>query len=453
MEPETQWRGQRDTGAARRLWRVVLVSLVLHIPVTPFAALLALFAWLVPPDSEKAPDLGPIRAIPIEMLDQDTPEQEAKQVAPEPTAFVLPPKLAPKPKPKVKHEEPDAGADDAGADAGLADAGTDAGGAPKISDPVALAGEAGKVADANANVRLIINSEVIRTHALGARIGTLLASVYQWRDFFGPTRIDPVRDIDRLLIAGPQLRDSSGVVVVIQHNTSEQKMRQAVDALVKRDPQGKWLTEKVPAAVARADRAQRYFVFPGPHVVVVAPPSAAQSALSLGPKARIPAPKGGEAMTAYVVTPWRVFMGMPFSVPRTIKWVRVRVIPRADGGVVAEIEAEDESDDTAARDAKYIEQQLNNVAHINLGVLSVLLGHQSSNFIERVSFTNDGKTVRGTLSADASQVSMLFDLVGAAIANFQHEPAPAPVTPLPRASRSPPRAGSSASAPPSASAP
>lgn len=423
MEAETQWRGQRDTDAARRFWRVVIVSLVLHVPLTPFAGLLALFAWLIPPHGPNAQDLGPIRAIPIEMLTEDEPETAKPPARAEPNVPVeLPPKLAPKPKP-VKHDEPDAGAADAGADAGPADAGSDAG-ASKISDPVALAGEAGKVADANANVRLIINSEAIRSHALGARIGALLASVYQWRDFFGPTGIDPVRDIDRLLIAGPQLRDSSGVVVVLQHNTSEQRMHQAVDALVKRDPQGKWLTGKVPTAVARADRAERYFVFPGPHLIVVAPPSAAQSALALGPKVKIKPPKDGEAMSAYVVTPWRVFIGMPFGVPKSIKWVLVRIVPRSDGGLEADLEAEDESEDTAARDAKYVEDQLNNVAHINLGFLSVLLGKKSSNFIERVSFTSEGKTIHGTLSADAGQVSMLFDLVGAAIAQYQHEPVP-----------------------------
>jgi hypothetical protein len=138
-------------------------------------------------------------------------------------------------------------------------------------------------------------------------------------------------------------------------------------------------------------------------------------------------------MDAFVATPWRVFIGMPFSVPRSIKWVRVRILPRADGGIVAEVEAEDESDDAAARNAKSFEQQLNNVAHINLGFLSVLLGHQSSNFIERVSFTSEGKTIRGTVTADASQVSTLFDLIGAAIANFQHESPPAPA-PRPRPS-------------------
>jgi hypothetical protein len=387
--------------------------------------------------------------------------------APAEPAFEPPPKPAVKP---PKRETPDAGAPDSGApDAGARDAGADAGeraadaGGPKITDPVALVGEAGKVADANANVRLIIHNEVIRSHPLGPRIGTLLASVYQWRDFFGPTRIDPVKDIERMYIAGPQLRDSSSVVVILQHNTSEQRMRQAVDVLVKRDPQGKWLQTRVPAAVAHADRAERYFVFPGPRMVVVAPPSASKSALDLGPNKKIPPPKHGEAMTAYVVTPWRVFMGTPLNMPKTIKWVLVEIVPRADGGLVAELEAEDESDDAATKDAKLLEDQINSVAHLKLGFLSVLLGRQTSNFVERVSFTSEGTKIRGTVSANAGQVSMLFDLIGAAIAQYQHEarPAPAvvpkafpggPVSPTP-ARPAPPRPPTSSAVPPPPPAP
>jgi len=112
----------------------------------------------------------------------------------------------------------------------------------EFGDPIALAGTAGEIADSNANVRLFLYTEVVRKHHLGERISGLLKKTPQWKDFFGPSKIDPISDIDRVMIAGPQLRSSAQVVAIVQHRLSQTRIEQAFDALVQRD--GAWIDRK-----------------------------------------------------------------------------------------------------------------------------------------------------------------------------------------------------------------
>jgi hypothetical protein len=188
VDAQPNWRGQPDTTHRRLLW-LVLVSLLLHVPMTPLIALLGLLGSLADPD-ETAPALPPITAIPVDLIPGDEPAGGT----PEPPAPTEPPSApdkpsvseveaeAPKPKPKKRDESSiaDAGPDETetdaaaalGADAQVAAADAGAPGPGRaIGDPVAMSGAVGKVADANANVRVVIYNERIRNHPLGPRIG------------------------------------------------------------------------------------------------------------------------------------------------------------------------------------------------------------------------------------------------------------------------------------------
>jgi hypothetical protein len=418
VEAATAWRGSSDTAGRRFVWWIV-VSLLLHSPFTPLAALLGLAAFFRPQDETQVEEpTEPITAIPIDLLAEDpigpAPEEKPKPSEPEPAPVVKQPDFAveePKTEPKVAkpEEEQDDGGADAEAALASAEAGTDAA-APAIGDPVALSGAAGRIADSNANVRIIVHTDRIRNQPLGARVGMLLGQAYQWRDFFGPAGLDPIRDVDRILIAGPQLRDSSQVVAVLKHNVSDARMKQALDALVQRDTAGgSWLDAGVPAASARADRAERVFVMPAPGIVVVAPPSAAKHALSLRKNTRFPPPKGPEIMTGYVVTPARAFRGIPFRVPESIKWARIQVLPGADGNATAELVAEDESEESAKMNAEQLQRALDAVTQLKLGVLGSLLGKKEHRLVERITFTARGKNIYGTIVVTPRQLSTLIE--------------------------------------------
>jgi len=410
---QTEWRGQRDTTRGR-LYRLLALSALLHAPFTPIVALLGLVGLLLKKPAEEPPAADPVAAIPIDLVPDERP------ATPPPT-----PTEPEEPAPEKSSDDPfkDLQKDDDGEprepsrkdagtpsrDAGPVDAG------PAIGDPVAMAGVAGKVVDANANVRILIFADRVRNHPLGTRLGTLLSAAPQWSDFFGPTGLDPIKDVDRILIAGPQLRSSAEVVAVLRVNVSHDRLHKAIDALVQRDDQGGWLDAGVPAARLHADRAERLMVLPAQQILVVAPPSAEKHALSLGSNLKFPNPKGNEALTTFVITPWRAFVGIPFEIPKSIKWVRMKVVTTSDGGATAELVAEDESAESATAHAEELTKSVNKVTQLSLPSLSIggLSLGGSVSLLEPVTFKPVGKEIHATVVATPKQLARLLEAVSA----------------------------------------
>jgi hypothetical protein len=394
-------------------------SLLLHLPFTPWGALIDALRGLAGA-GEPIPDAPPLTTIPFDLIEDESLTEPAPSPAPPPTAAPPPPTVSEPPEPEGqldagvpdagRHEAPrDAGAPDAEPeDAGLAtDAGvTDAGG---ISDPIALKGAERKVADPNANVQLRVFNARIRKHPLGPRIGRMLGSIYQWRDFFGPTGLDPIRDVDQIMVLGSQFRDSSGVVAFLKLNVPDDQVRAAVDALVKSDPEGGWLDAGVPQATAHADRAPRVFTLPSPGIVVVTPPgSVAESATQLPRNYNLRESKGDEVASAKVKTPWRALRGI-FKAPQTISVARVRLTPTPTRGAVIDIEAEDESPEQAREDAVYLANAV--TAATQLSVLGF-----TTRFVDRIEFSAQGSTIIGKLVLSEQQLLTALDFAEAYIA-------------------------------------
>lgn len=450
VDLETPWRGRRDT-TRRRLLALGALSVALHLGLTPWAALLGLWRWLPDPSVPTEPE-EPVNAIPIDLLsdpaalpEPDPPPQpplpppdpkppeppppEPKAAAPAeltpeaPRAPVAPP--APEPEKPVAEEPP---APDAA-----------------IADPVALSGSVAKLADSNVNVSLILYADAVRKHPLGARVGRILQSTPQWRDFFGPARMDPIRDIDRVLIAGPQLRDSSNVVAVVQHSLPDEAIEAGVDALVQRGG-GEWIEgAKSKMARTRADRAERFIVLPSRGVVAIVPPSAEKAARALGKKTKFPKGPPGVALLAYIVTPWRALKGLPVQVPKSIEWVRIEVQPRADGGARARLILQDASEEEAKAHAEDIQSMIRAATELDFGKMggglgalgSLVFGNKKHKMLERVSLSAEGTQIRGIIEADAEQLTFLVDLVGGAADYYAQEAAERSASPRRGASEPP----------------
>lgn len=421
----THWRGRRDT----TVWRfraLLLLSGVLHVLLTPWAGLWGLARWLPSDDLEAVPE-EPVNAIPVDLVADrpmpppaprenepaaptPQPEQEQSEQAEDAPKPAEPEPPAPEPSPPASEPEPPAPADE------------------EIGDPVALSGSAGKIADANANVRLLLYTDRIRSHPLGARVGKLLQATPQWRDFFGPAQVDPVRDIDRVLIAGPQLRDSSNVVAVVRHTLPEERIRAGLDALIARGG-GEWMEGNVRMARARADRADRLFVLPAPGIVAVVPPSAEASARSMGRDVRFAAGPEGVAMQAYIVTPWRVFRGLPVQVPDSIEWVRLELRPREDGGVTIRLLGQDASPEAAARSAREIDllvrnamKLLSSAQDVFASLRSLMSGKAAARQTEDVQAYAQDRIIVGKLELSRSQLVLLADLLEGVIASQPSRP-------------------------------
>jgi hypothetical protein len=461
VDLKTHRRVHLDTTPSR-LGRFLALAVVLHAPLTPIAGVLGLLSLLGNKDSA-APELPPVTEIPLDILeDEGSPEGKPGDVPvatppePEPVPAVAEPdpivaKPKPPKKPEKKPEPPDAAAQ--GGSPSESDAGTekdaaapgDAGKTHKpgegIGSPVAGIGDK-KVIDPNANVQLLVHTDRVRQHPLGARLGPLLRNVYQWRDFFGPTQIDPIRDVDRMLIVGPQLRDSREVVAILQFNVPGERLRGAIDQLVARDPEGGWVDGGVPVAHAHADRGERAFVLPSPQILVVAPPSAEASATRLPKTFRLPRPKGDELALAKLATPWRAFLGLPVVIPKSIKSAELRLTPRADGGLVIDVLAHDETEPLAKSDAAALTAAITAATQLDLGLLgSVMFGSSKKKFIEKGEFEADGADIRGEIVLTRAQVETLLELAGGFLGGGARPPRLRPVTsaPPPVAEPEPPR--------------
>ena len=443
MDSKTHRRGPADTSSAR-FAKLLVVSVLLHVPLTPWAALVGLLSLWSPPSEDV--DSPPITGIPVDLIEDEAPPVSAPEAPAAPTdpagpaepVVVAKPKKRTEPAKIVDAGMPEAEAADAEVDAGvsadggnaardagaladandagaLADAGaptSDAGTKP-LSDPSVVAGVK-RVADPNANVRITLYTDKIRANPLGKQIGPLLGSLYQWRDFFGPAGIDPIKDIDQIYIVGPQLRNSSNVVAILRHHLPAAKMHAALDLLVRADKQGgEWLDASVPVASAHADGAERRFVVANAQTVVVTPPSAYAAAAAAGKQLTLRPSKGPEAAMIYLATPSRAFLGLPIKVPDSIKWARIRITATADGGANAEIEAEDENAEIASEDAAYLTRTANALSQLNLGFLGSLLGQSSHRFIEHVAFSSQGNLIHGTASVTADQLQTALDMASA----------------------------------------
>lgn len=443
VDRRTQWRGQPDT----LRWRFVGLlglSLALHSALTPWAAFLGLLGLLGAADPAEARDLPPITAIPIEILEEEPtpdPSEGAKQQAGDPDATTLsePPSEVASEPPEPEGVEP---APEAQAEVPEDTEGAGQEPEPEaMGDPVALSGSAGKLADSNANVRIKVDTEKVRQHALGPRIGEVLGRVPQWHDFLGPAKLDPIRDIDRLLIAGPQLRDSSEVIAVLRYNVERPAMEAAIDNLVQRSS-GEWLDGPTRAATARADRAERIFSFIAPNLLAIVPPSARADALKPWPKgASFPPIPGDAVLTAFVLTPHQVYIGLPFRFPETVQWIRATITPDAAGGAVARIEAEEGSEEAATSTARWLERRVRSLtAPQGLAAAAAKFLYGGDKFVETVEFSAEGTRVTGTLRATASQMNIILTLVEGIVNSWNPRPAP-PAASAPAASQSAPPGG------------
>ena len=416
------WQSMEQDSRRARRWLVI--SVIIHLPLTPLGPLFGLLALLSRQELTPLP-LEDLRGIPVELIEavHASPVAPAPEPAAiEPVPYVEPLTLTPA-KPKRKPIT-DAGiplardadvANDAASpepvnvasardsrDAGellvLADAGSgegDKAAHAAASADEALATSTRGIADSNANIRINVYMDRIRQHPLGDQLGQLLKSVYQWREFFAPAALDPVHDIDRIFIYGPQLRDSSQVAAFLQHNVRPARMRRAIDGIIKSSSAGSvWLKgAKNPAARAVADRAQRLFVMYPNHVVAVVPPGAERDALALQ-EVKLPAPKGDELTRIWVKTPWRALLGTKFQLARSIQAAEIQIYSDPEGGARIEALLEDDSSENAARDARQIKRDVDSVTLATNWLLS------GSRVAEPLEITNDEQSHSRYLACD-----------------------------------------------------
>lgn len=299
--------------------------------------------------------------------------------------------------------------------------GSDAGASPAtdpIHDPVRLSGGVRSVAPKDPNVSLLIDTERLRGHRFAVQFAPTLTRLYQWRSFFEGTGLDPVMDTDRILLAGPQFRDSSRVVAVLQHNVAPAKVRAAVSAVVQRSgDKGQWLRTPVPAARGFADRAERYFVMPSNKLLLVVPSDGLDQALRVPPTAKLSRTKT-DAFILYMRNPANALRGLPIKIPASIEWMRMSVALASDGGIDIRVDAKDADSSRAQRHASDLTKSVNDALVIRV----LFLGQKR--LMAPVTFRAEGDHIRTEAHVREDELKTMLSAIAAAVE--QANPVPAP---------------------------
>jgi hypothetical protein len=475
----TEGRVHRDT--RRTFVCLLIVSVAIHVLLTPVAGMFSFLQdWLDRPKPEENSPAEQLKEIPIELFEAPDEVIAPKDVLPkeDPVALieqldqlpvrseskppVKPEAAASKPSapddkdPKARKNEPaDAGvghthdpASDSTSDvpAPSAEASTSspqtASDPPSsdgpeevarvkpdvaIDNPVALAGKAAKLVEKNTSVGVVLYMDRIRGHVLGKRVGEVLPALPQWRDFFGSSNVNPVRDFDRMFLLGPSFVDSSGLVMAIDHRVAPDKMRGAINELVKK--RGRWLTgTKVPVAFTYADNAERVILLSSARSVMVIPPHLQTQALNQG-ETHIPNAKGEEAVVASITNPSKALRRFGLEVPASLKLAKLRVTPLAKGEVLLELDAQDESEVTARQTAAELTRTINATLDM-ISSVSGILGRfgfgalAGGAELPRVKLRADGKWVRSSQVLTEAQVAFILDRLERQLVRRKVQPAP-----------------------------
>ena len=281
----------------------------------------------------------------------------------------------------------------------LADAGP-----PGAKDPDAL-GFVGTIHADAVLVRVIVNAEVIRTNAVGAKMGYLLRGIPQWDEFMSGTDIDPVRDADWVIISGPSLINTGRDVILIHYSAPDAAIDKAIDVVSKKYDRGGRFDAGVPgvrASLAHADRAERVLLRPQSRVLAVVPPNKAEEVARQLVSAKVPLHEHpGEAVYVRVANPHHP---MP-EIPETITQLRLRVVPRPDQGADVFIDGDTKDAASAAQAAEDVKGIFKR--HNDWGTSLVTHG-----LLDHVEVTTEGSVVHAHLTASREQIETIVSLVG-----------------------------------------
>jgi hypothetical protein len=350
------------------------IALALHLPFTPFPWLLRwLGPWLHRHDTswDYQDDLV---IVPISVFDapQEQPppsEPPPAKTAAEPVAPVVPKK------PRLTTDAGVSDADAAVAEAGLiADAGDggdrkalatvdagprDAGPPGSVKDTLALAGALRQTVSGKPNVVIAMWLTTLRAHSLGPLVSSMLACNPQWRDFLGDD-VDPIRDLDGVLLSGPRMTETSKVTVIVQTRMEEPRIRQLMGVLIAHSSsEGGWFDAGAGVSAARfhADRADRIAFSHPVGLVIITPPEGYEQLRGVRGPLPFPA-SNGRAISVTMVTPWRPARALGLKLPETLQELRLDVSASSDGGFDVTGELDDKDAESAEAHADDVTTQI-----------------------------------------------------------------------------------------------
>ena len=276
-------------------------------------------------------------------------------------------------------------------------------------DPAAQLGDLGKIAAGPNNVTVVINFAVIRAHPLGPRVQPILLAIPEWKEFMSGSTIDPYRDTDWIMLAGPSLLDTTKDVVYVHYSASDAEIDKGIAGVSAKYSQGGPMDVGVPGVKAwrtHVHGAERAFLRGQSHCVLIVPYSHAkvfaQAAAHSPCTLRSPP---GEAFRARFLRPG----GSVAQVPSSISELRISLVPRNSDGS-ADLYGEGDCPDPATAqqasdDLKRTIGQINSlgVKLITGGALTAFESHA------------EGSMVKMHLPGTKDQVEAVITIAGARV--------------------------------------
>lgn len=298
-----------------------------------------------------------------------------------------------------------------------------------IRDPIGISGDAKNIVPRKPNLSLLLFPERFRSHPLTVQFSPLLTALQNWQNFFGGTNLDPIRDTDQILLAGPQFRDTSRVVAVVLYNVSEAQVRNSIDTIVKRSgSSGKWEGKTPPVARAHVDGAERYFVMTGPKMLVVVPPDGLDQALKHSKTMDFSDKgKGNESLVLDVMRPANAFRGLPVKLPTSVTSMRFSLSLNPKGGADCRLDAKDASAEAAQTNAAALTETINKAMVLDLVFTK-------RRIIDPVTFRAEGDHIRTELHITDKQLHHILNMTAAQIERLQkpkRPPTPSPPSGVP----------------------
>lgn len=321
--------------------------------------------------------------------------------------------------PKKVSVQRDAGIEDGGVggkatDGGSpVDGGTDGGTtqppAPTIKDPTKLAGAAASLAGNDPNVSLFLNTEIARNNAprLAAQIGPAISKIQHWKQLFGTAGLDPIQDVDRILLAGPQFRKKADkLVAIVQMKSGQPAAKTAVDAVVKAYD-GSWESTSPAIAKVTVDGTVRDFLTPGNGLILMVPDELKDNAAKLK-NPSFPKSSNNEALVLRLKHPAKALKGAPFKIPDTFEWLRLSLVVKPGGVGEVVVRGTDKDAATAAENAEIVGKSIEALRTKKVAGLTITL-------FGPVQFQAVGNEVVGTLTLSATELTSLGEIVAGTI--------------------------------------
>jgi hypothetical protein len=264
-------------------------------------------------------------------------------------------------------------------------------GANGPSDAVGLIGEAGQVVTGTPDTVLLVNSARIRAHPSAESLSRVITGVLAgWSQFMPTDLIDPIHDVDWVLMAGTLIMGSTqNNVFVARYNVSEPRADEVSKTLLKRLPKAREARLGVKGAkaiTAHVDGAERAFVRARPGILAIVPAADGKRAAELFGKIEPPRTvREGELLRFAVPDRPSRLMWM---IPPEVKALRVWMEPGAGAEILLHAEGDCEDGAAAERVVEYLQRNLEQQSRrlaVRLAIGALL---------ERTRFWQDGRVAR-----------------------------------------------------------